>query len=231
MRRVLLMMLLLSFHSVLAQAPEVIKTVKAEGSGTQARVGDSMAIAYKLTLDNGDVVEETRGKPYQFVLGSDQAIKGLTQGLLGARRGEILDLTIPPELGYGAQSNGPIPPNSTLHFSVEVVYLSSAEHAGEHEGHDDHDQDHDHDGDGIPDHPAGQHAEGSSREGFENRPDAQHLDKPAIFEFMIRDFFTRPWRYNDAALLVWKSNAVLTLLAMLSWILTLAAARKGWIQK
>lgn len=244
MRRALLLLFLSLVATAFAQEPAVVSNIRAQGSGAQAKLGDTMAIAYKLTLDDGTVVDETKGKPFQFVLGSDDAIKGLTQGLLGARRGEIRELTIPPQLGYGAQANGDIPANSTLHFEVEVVYLSSsAEHGGEGDHHQEHggandsdhdhggdnDSDHDHDHDGIPDHPAGKHAEGSSREGFENRPDAQHLDKPAIFEFMIRDFFTRPWRYNDAPLLVWKSNAVLTLLAGLAWMVTLLLARKGGV--
>ena len=223
------MLFLLLSLGALAQESAVTTSVKAEGSGPQAKLGDTLSIAYKLTLDNGEVVDETKGKGYQFELGSSKAIKGLSQGLLGARQGEIRELVIPPALGYGDRANGAIPANSTLHFEAQVIYLSSHQEEDEHTG--DSDADHDHDHDGVPDHPAGRHAEGSSREGFENRPDAQHLDKPAIFEYMIRDFFTRPWRYNDAAQLIWKSNAVLSLLALLAWICIVIGSRKGWLQR
>ena len=31
------------------------------------------------------------------------------------------ELTVPPELGYGDVDKGTIPPNSTLHFEVEML--------------------------------------------------------------------------------------------------------------
>jgi hypothetical protein len=220
MRRLLLLLLLLGVPAW-GQEPGVVSIITAEGWGDPAEMGDELAIAYKMRLANGDLLDATpEGKTYQLTLGSNKVIPGMTQGLLGVRRGESRKLVIPPSLGYGSRKMGPIPPDSTLHFEVEVLYLTKTDH--EHEGDADA---HDHDHDGVPDHDTQDHASGSSREGFENRPDAQHLDKPAIFEYLIRDFFTRPWRYQDASDLVWKANSGLTLLALLAWIAATALER------
>ena len=46
--------------------------------------------------------------------------RGWDRGLPGSLIGEVVELTIPPELGYGAQGRGPIPPNATLVFEIEI---------------------------------------------------------------------------------------------------------------
>ena len=48
-------------------------------------------------------------------------IKGFDEAFLLMSKGEKRTLIIPPEIGYGARAKGPIPPNSTLIFEVELV--------------------------------------------------------------------------------------------------------------
>lgn len=65
-----------------------------------------------------------RGNPFQFVLGRGQVIGGWDQGVQGMKVGGRRRLTIPPDLGYGAQgAGGVIAPNETLVFVVDLVSI------------------------------------------------------------------------------------------------------------
>ncbi|MDQ5928000.1 MAG: FK506-binding protein 2 [Patescibacteria group bacterium] len=91
-----------------------------------AQNGDVVGVHYTGKLVDGTVFDSSipRGEPIQFTLGSGQVIAGWDQGILGMAVGEKKVLTIPPELGYGAQDHGPIPGGSTLIFDVELVSIN-----------------------------------------------------------------------------------------------------------
>ena len=50
-------------------------------------------------------------------------IKGWGEGLKLIGEGGMIELEIPPELGYGDNKTGQIPPNSTLFFIVELLQV------------------------------------------------------------------------------------------------------------
>ncbi len=97
--------------------------VLANGNGAVAKAGDKIAVHYTGTLEDGKKFDSSvdRGDPFVFRLGQGQVIKGWDLGIAGMKEGERRKLTIPPALGYGSSGTGPIPPNATLLFEVELV--------------------------------------------------------------------------------------------------------------
>ena len=94
-----------------------------EGRGPIAKIGKVVSVHYSGMLANGNKFDNSidKGIPLTFKLGSGQMIKGFDEAFALMSKGEKRTLIIPPEIGYGARSKGPIPPNSTLIFEVELV--------------------------------------------------------------------------------------------------------------
>lgn len=94
------------------------------GDGAEAKAGMLVAVHYVGTLTDGKKFDSSRdrGQPFVFQLGAGQVIQGWDQGFAGMKVGGVRKLTIPPELGYGAQgAGGMIPGNATLLFEVELL--------------------------------------------------------------------------------------------------------------
>lgn len=102
-----------------------IETLK-QGSGEEVKKNDVIAVHYTGRLEDGTKFDSSldRGEPFTFTLGIGQVIKGWDLGVLGMKIGEKRQLTIPPELGYGAGGIGPIPPNATLIFEIELLSIN-----------------------------------------------------------------------------------------------------------
>lgn len=93
------------------------------GKGAEAKAGQSVTVDYTGWLTDGTKFDSSvdSGKPFTFLLGAGKVIPGWDQGVAGMKVGGKRKLTIPPDLGYGPMGNGPIPPNATLVFDVELL--------------------------------------------------------------------------------------------------------------
>lgn len=100
---------------------EVIK----KGNGkTSPTATDNVTVHYKGTTIDGREFDSSygRGVPATFPL--NQVIKGWTEGVQLMKEGDQFRFFIPSELAYGAHGAGPIGPNETLIFDVELIKIN-----------------------------------------------------------------------------------------------------------
>ncbi|WP_283138212.1 FKBP-type peptidyl-prolyl cis-trans isomerase [Rhizohabitans arisaemae] len=94
------------------------------GDGDQAKPGDMVTVHYVgVSFSTGEEFDASwnRGSAFQFPLGAGKVIGGWDQGVAGMRIGGRRKLVIPPHLGYGNRGAGPIKPNETLIFVVDLI--------------------------------------------------------------------------------------------------------------
>jgi FKBP-type peptidyl-prolyl cis-trans isomerase len=112
------------------KASDTVKTASGlkyivikKGTGPTPKTGQIVKAHYTGKFLDGKVFDSSipRGEPLAFPVGQNRVIKGWDEALLGMNKGEKRILIIPPQLAYGPDGMGPIPPNATLIFEVELV--------------------------------------------------------------------------------------------------------------
>ena len=103
-----------------------IEDVKV-GTGAEAKKGTKATVNYTGWLTDGTKFDSSldSGQPFTFTVDGGEVIKGWDEGVEGMKVGGVRKLTIPADLGYGAQgAGGVIPPNATLVFEVELLEVN-----------------------------------------------------------------------------------------------------------
>ena len=101
----------------------VVVTQITEGTGPSPTASDTVTVNYRGTLADGTEFDSSykRGTPASFPLGG--VVPCWTQGLQKMKVGGKAKLVCPPATAYGDRNVGPIPPNSTLTFEVELLKI------------------------------------------------------------------------------------------------------------
>ena len=106
-----------------AKAPtKLVSDYVLEGDGAVVKGTDTLLVQYKGVLwDGGKEFDSSYSRKQLTDFPLSSVIPGWTQGLTGKKVGSRVMLVTPPDLAYKDQASGPIPANSTLVFSVDII--------------------------------------------------------------------------------------------------------------
>lgn len=99
--------------------------VITEGKGKTPDITDTVTVQYTGRLIDGTEFDSShkRGQAATFALSG--VIKGWTEALQLMNVGSKWEIFIPAELAYGDKGGGPIGPNATLIFDVELISVQA----------------------------------------------------------------------------------------------------------
>ena len=95
------------------------------GEGREVKSGDAVSVHYIGTTQDGVRFDNSyeRGEPFEFTVGDGKVIEGWEKGLIGMKVGGQRILVIPSRMAYGNRKVGPIPPDSPLVFTIELMEI------------------------------------------------------------------------------------------------------------
>jgi peptidyl-prolyl cis-trans isomerase A (cyclophilin A) len=96
-----------------------------KGNGRRVRKGNRIRVHYTGYYAHGAVFDSSlsRGQTFDFAVGVDRVIEGLTVGVQQLEEAGNARLFITYSLAYGAKGFGMIPPKASLVFDIEIIKI------------------------------------------------------------------------------------------------------------
>ena len=103
------------------------KVVQSGPPGPSPKPGDVIKVHYEGALANGQVFDSSIERNKPLVMPLANLVPAWMEALPRMHPGDEWMLYVPPELGYGPEGSGPIPPNSVLVFRIKFLGMLSAD--------------------------------------------------------------------------------------------------------
>jgi len=114
-------------EGVMTTASGLQYKVETMGDGPKPVATDTVKVHYRGTLLDGTEFDSSYARNEPISFGLNRVISGWTEGVQLMPVGSKFIFWIKPELAYGESGGGPIPPNSTLKFEVELLDIEKPE--------------------------------------------------------------------------------------------------------
>ena len=107
----------------------LVYEVVTKGTGPITKTGQTVRIHETLSLPDGRLIFTSRknNQTVTFVLGANQVIAGVDEGVTGMRVGERRKLLVPPSLDGRKFDPTFIPPDAIRHYDIELVEIVKQE--------------------------------------------------------------------------------------------------------
>jgi len=93
------------------------------GTGAALTTPTTVQVFYVAYLPNGTIVDQSLQQPFTFDLRTNSA-RGIIDGMLGMQESGRQFFVVPSELALGSCGKGPIPPNTTLVYQIELITIN-----------------------------------------------------------------------------------------------------------
>ncbi|HAD98168.1 MAG TPA: peptidylprolyl isomerase [Cryomorphaceae bacterium] len=101
--------------------------VLKKGKGEAAQLGSEVLIHEKMSYPNDSLLFSSYDLPgpVKFMVGANQVIAGVDEGVRGMKKGEIRKLIVPPSLSKRSGNQTFPQPDSTLVYEIELIDILS----------------------------------------------------------------------------------------------------------